>query len=126
MERAVAIKKLTAIIGKSLGYRVNPKAPTREERAAAQEALKPACEERNRLQAQRDERRRAILEADAEYQSLCAVAKAASEKVDRLGSITRSYKITVGKMMSIFFHVMAEGDSWEEVIGKLTAEKKAA
>lgn len=125
MEREVAIKKLTAILGKSMGYRVNPKAATPGERAAAQEALKPAYEERNKLQAQRDERRRAILAADAEYQSLCASAKAASENVDQLGSITRRYKITVGKMTSIFFHVLAEGDSWEEVIAKLT-EKKAA
>lgn len=127
MERAVAIKKLGAMLGKSMGYRVNPKAPTQEERAAAQKALRPACEERNKLQALRDERRRAILAADAEYQSLCASAKTASENVDRLGSVTRHYKITVGKMTSIFFHVLAEGDSWEEVITKLSAaEKKAA
>lgn len=126
MERSVAIKKLGKLLGKSLGYRVNDKAPTREERAAAQEALKPAIEERNRLQVQKSDRLRAVLSADAEYQRLHEAVEAARKKVDRLGSISRHYKITVGKSNSIFFHVLAEGDSWEEVIGKLEAERQKA
>lgn len=130
MDRAVAIKKLTKILGKSLGYRVDPKAPTQEEREVAREALKPAIAERENLKAQRDARRAAILAADAEYQNLCAAAKAASEKVDKLGSITRHYKMTVGTMSDIaglgVFSVKAEGDSWEEVIAKLTKERVAA
>jgi hypothetical protein len=126
MERAVAVKKLVKLLGKSLGYRINDKAPTREERAAAQEASKSAVAERNALKEKRDERYRAILAADAEYQRLHAEHKAASERVDRLWSITRHYKITVGTTTSMFFHVRAEGDSWEEVIDKLQQKEGVA
>ena len=35
MERSVAIKKLGKLLGKKLGYRINTKAPTQEEKAAA-------------------------------------------------------------------------------------------
>ena len=126
MERAVAIKKLGKLLGKKLGYRVNNKAPTPEERAAAEAELAPAIEERNKLKERRDERYKAILAADAEYQSLFAAHRVASEHIDRLSSITRHHKITVGISESLFFVVKAEGDTWEEVIGKLTVEKQVA
>jgi hypothetical protein len=124
MDRAVAIKKLGKILGKSLGYRVDPKAPTQDERDAAKQALKPVIEERDKLKEKRDERYRAILAADAEYQSLHAAHKAAREEVDRLASITRHYKMTVGISNGMFFHIKAEGDSWEEVITKLSGRVK--
>jgi hypothetical protein len=123
MERSTAIKRLGKLLGKNFGYRINDKAPTQEERAAAKEALKPACAERDALKEKRDERHRAILAADAEYQNLHAQHRAATERVDKLGSVTRHYKITVGVSTSIFFRIMAEGDSWEEVIAVLTKER---
>lgn len=126
MERAVAIKKLGRLLGKSLGYRVNDKAPTCEERAAAQDELSVAIAERNKLREKKDERYKAILAADAEYQNLHAACRAASERVNRLSSITGRYKITVGTTSNMFFRVEAEGDSWEEVIDKLAAKKQAA
>ena len=124
MERSVAIKKLGKLLGKSVGYRIDDSAPTREERDAAQAAIKPAIEERSKLKEKKDERYRAILAADAEYQRLCAEYRAASERTDQLWSITRHHKITVGISTNIVFRVMAEGDSWEEVIAKL-AERKS-
>ena len=126
MERSVAIKKLGKLLGKKLGYRVNSKAPTPEERTAAKTEMAAAVEERNKLKARRDERYKAILAADAEYQNLFAAHRAASEHTDRLSSIMRSHKITVGISESLFFVVKAEGDTWEEVIGKLTVEKQVA
>lgn len=123
MERTVAIKKLTKLLGKSLGYRVNPKAPTPEEREAAQAAIKPACAVRDELKKQRDERYKAILAGDAEYQRLFTEARAASERVDRLSSVTRCFKITAGTLQHGFFFVKAEGDSWEEVIAKVESAK---
>ena len=66
MERSVALKKLGKFLGKSLGYRVNDKAPTREERKSPAE-LPAAIAERNALKEKRDERYRAILAGDAEY-----------------------------------------------------------
>ena len=124
MERTVAVKTLGKLLGKRLGYRIDTKAPTREERVVAQAALTPAIEERKKLQEQRDARSKAILAADAEYQSLVAAYRVARDQVDKLSSITRYYKITVGTSEGMFFHIRAEGDSWEEVIDKLTAKDK--
>jgi nucleotidyltransferase/DNA polymerase involved in DNA repair len=126
MERAVAIKKLGKLLGKKLGYRVNDKAPTQDEREVAKAAIPAAVEERDATKAKRDERYKSILEADAEYQGLLVAHRTARERVDKLFSITRHYKFTVGTCNGMFFHVQAEGDSWEEIIGKLTTEKHAA
>lgn len=126
MERTVALKKLGQLLGKKLGYRIDAKAPTKEERVEARAALTQAIDERNKLVEQRDARSRAILAADAEYQSLFSAAKAARERTDKLSSVTRRHKITVGTSEGMFFMVKAEGDSWEEVIDKLTAKEKQA
>lgn len=129
MERAVAIKKLTRILGKQLGYRVDPKAPDKDDREEARTKLPEARAERDTLEKQMTERRNAILEADAEYQQLKAARVEAGKRLDKLGSITRHYRFTVGVIKSIagmsIFEIKAEGDSWEEVIAKLT-EKQAA
>jgi len=39
MERTIAIKKLGKMLGKSFGYRVDPRAPSREEREEATRRL---------------------------------------------------------------------------------------
>lgn len=126
MERAVALKRLERLLGKKLGWRINPKAPTQEEREAAKAELPLAIEDRNALKEQRHARYQEILAADSEYQRLYGAHKAASERVDKLSSITRHHKITVGTSNGLFFVVKAEGDSWEEIIDKLTAKKVAA
>lgn len=126
MERGVAIKKLEKLLGKKMGWCVRPTYSTADERAAAKAALPSAREERNRLKEQKDARHRAILEADAEYQSLLTASKAAAENVERLDGITRHHKITVGINLGWAFKVKAEGDSWEEVIEKLATAKVAA
>jgi hypothetical protein len=125
MERSVAVKKLMKMLGKSFGYRIDTRAPTPEERAAAQAEMPAAVAERNKIKEQKDARYRAILAADQEYQSLCVAYDAARKRTDKLFSLIRHYKITVGNTNSMFFHIKAEGDSWEEVIDKLQ-EKAAA
>jgi hypothetical protein len=125
MERKVAVMRLSKLIGKGFGYRVNHAALTAEDREAAKTALTGAIEERNRLRDQRDARERALLEADAEYQSLKAQATAARDHADKIQGSLFSHKITVGKSNGMFFLVQAEGDSWEEVIKKITAKKSA-
>lgn len=119
MERAVAIKKLAAILGKSLGYRVDPKAPTREEREGAQAQLTGAIAERKAASEQVAARCAAILRGDAEYQRLKAEYEQHKTRCDRLFSTANHYKITVGTSSSLFFHIRAQGDSWEDVIAKL-------
>ena len=124
MERSVAIKKLGQLLGKKLGYRVNAKAPTKEEREAAQAELTRSIPLRNKLKEQRDARHEQILAGDAEYQRLKAEYKAERDRLEELFGVTRHYKITVGTSEGMFFLHKAEGDSWEEVIAKLTAEKQ--
>jgi chromosome segregation ATPase len=127
MDRAVALRKIERLVGQKIGYRIDAKAPKQEERDEARAALTPAIEKRNALRDAREARKMAVLEADAEYQRLKAEAQAATEATNKLSSITRHYKITVGSsVMGLFFSVHAEGDTWEEIIAKLTAGKKIA
>ena|SRR5215475_382517 len=120
MERIVAIKKLTKILGKSLGYRVDPRAPSADERQEAKNALPAAIEKRNKLEKEMNDRRHKILAEDVEYQRSLTAYKEARENTEQLASKTRHYKMTVGTSNGMFFVVKAEGDSWEEIIAKLT------
>jgi len=126
MERAVAIKKLAKLLGKNLGYRVDPKAPTQDQRDAAQEELKATLAAYESLKQQKEARFQAILAADPEYQRLKAECQAEGERRKRLASTTMHYRFTVGTSNGMFFLVKAQGDSWEQVIDKLTTEQKAA
>ncbi len=65
------------------------------------------------------------MQADAEYQRLKAAHADAEKYCGNLLSITYHYRFTVGQSKFGFFHIKAQGDSWEEVISKLT-EKQAA
>jgi len=130
MERSVALKKLRKILGDKLRYRVDPKAPTPEERAAAKAELNGAIAERNRLREEKEARYQTILAQDSAYQRFLAECREASKRVDRLWSITRHYKITVGIKTSenytgMFFFEEVEGDSWEEILEKLNQKTVA-
>ncbi len=122
MERAVAIKKLGKLLGKNLGYRVDVSAPKPEDREAARNLLRKAIEERKAVEERAKERRKQVLAADAEYCDLNARYDLLRKQVDELQSVSMHYKITVGTSNSIFFHVHAQGDSWEEVIAKVEKE----
>ncbi len=125
MERAVAIKKLGKILGKSLGYRVDPKAPDQDDRDDARAKLREATPKRDALSKAVEARRAEVLQADAEYQRLKAELAGAKKYCDELFSTTYHYRFTAGTSNGMFFQIKAQGDSWEEVIGKLT-EKQVA
>jgi hypothetical protein len=121
MERTVALNKLRRLLGKEYGYRINPKAPTQEERAAAREAVPAARELHKELAAKKQARLEALLIGDAKYQELAKQTREAQKNREYLECNMRGCKITVGKSVAgLFFSVQAEGDSWEEVIAKLT------
>jgi len=124
MERSTAVKKLAKMLGKGFGYRIDIKAPTPDEREEAKAALPAAVAERDRLKELKQKRYEAVLAADAEYQSLRQAHTEAHKKAGNLSSILHRRKITVGNSMNLggfgMFSVKAEGDSWEEVIEKLT------
>lgn len=120
MNRATAMKKLTKLLGKSVGYQIDPKAPSCEERDKAHAELPAARAKSVSLLKQLEARRSAILEADAEHRRLTADYKEVRERIGRLLSVTQKYKITVGVSNSLLFTIRAQGDSWEQVIEKLT------
>ena len=119
MERQTAIKKLGRLLGKQFAYRVDSDAPTKEERDEAREILKATAEEKRRVLAEKEARIRVVLAADPEYCKLRDAGKKLSDQCTALLSITGRHKFTVGRSGQIFFHVDAQGDSWEEVIEKV-------
>ena len=123
MERAVALKKLRKILGDKLGYRVDPRAPDQDDRDEAKPKLKEAQAREAQLEREMNQRKRELLEADGEYQNLKKAYEITSQYRKDLLSITMSYRFTVGISGEMFFHVKAQGDSWEEIISKLQKER---
>lgn len=123
MERSVAIKKLGKILGKSLDYQVDLKAPDQDDRDEARAKLASATSKFNALSKQIEARRTAVLQADTEYQRLTAACVDARTYCAQLRTITCRYRFTVGTTNGLFFNVKAQGDSWEEIIAKLTKKQ---
>lgn len=126
MERAVAIKKLGKILGKSLGYRVDPKAPDQDDRDEARAKMREIAPKRDALRAAVEARCKALLQADEEYQRLKAELRDASKAYADLSSIMSHYRFTVGVSNEVFFSVKAQGDTWEDVIGKLQGRESTS
>jgi len=120
MERAVAVKKLGKLLGKGMGYRVDLKAPTADEREEVTKQLPAVRAAREQAERALDERKRTLLTADPEYQTLLAAYRQARKHADEMFSVVHHYRFTVGTSNGMFFHIRAQGDSWEEVIEKVT------
>ncbi len=125
MERTAAIKKLGKLLGKSLGYRVDPKAPTSQQREEARHQLHALNAAKQQAEQAMKDRREALLAADAQYQELVAAYQEARQRAEKTASILHHFKFTVGTTSGMFFLVKAQGDSWEEVIDKLSAKEVA-
>jgi hypothetical protein len=125
MERNVALKKLRKILGDGFGYRLDPKALTAEDRDQAREDAKTLTALYKAADEAETARRQAVLSADAEYQRLRAETKRLRQAKDEAWSTSQQFRVTVGKSSGIFFMVKAQGDSWEDVIEKLTAKADA-
>jgi hypothetical protein len=118
------MKKLAKMLGKDFGWRVNAKAPNKEERQVAREQLKEANADRDRLRELRDKRCAAILAADEDYQLLDKAYKLARDKTQNLMGTLYDYKFTVGTSHGMYFLIKAQGDSWEDIFEKLAIEKR--
>jgi len=119
MERAVAIRKLGKLLGKHLGYRVDSGAPDAEERAEAKLQLPALHAAEKQAGDAMNARCEAVLAADREYQAMVAEHKAARDRRHKVSVVAGRYRITVGTTSDLFFHVRAQGDSWEDVITQL-------
>jgi len=125
MERSVAIKKLGKLLGKSLGYRVDSGAPAADERAEAKLQLSALQAAEKLAEDAMRARREAVLAADREYQALVVAHRGARDTRHKASALVSRFRITVGTTSDLFFHVKAQGDSWEDVIAKLTADRRS-
>lgn len=128
MERSIAVKRLSKLLGKGFSYEIDRNALTKEEKVAAKAEWKVAADEASRLEKLANERRRKVLAEDGEYQSLNDAWVKARKHSGNLSSKLHGHKFTVGHIINIgglggFFHVKASGDSWEEVIEKVLKDK---
>jgi len=127
MERSVAIKKLGKLLGKSLGYRVDPSAPTSEGREEIKRQLPTMNFAKQQAEQIMRERQEAILAGDAKYQELVAIYKDAKKRAADAFSVANHFKVTVGRTTEFgFFHIEAQGDSWEDVIETLERKQQKA
>lgn len=119
MNQAQAVAQLRKALGSKFAYRLDPKAPTAEEREdirAAWQAAKAVADEAVAARKARHEE----LMADPLYRELAAKAKAAQDAADKARSGLYRHRVTVGTVSSMFFSVKAEGDNWAEVVSKAT------
>lgn len=125
MERSVALKRVEKLLGKSFRYRVNLKAPNADGRAEARKEREVAERAHSSVSRQLSARTSELLRGDREYQRLSAEYKSTREKSADLRLISSSYRFTVFVSNGLFTKIEAEGDSWEEIIDKLTRKRAA-
>lgn len=123
MNQTQALAKLRKIIGPKLGYRIDPKAPTGEEREVMRAHFQEATAIVQAAEAARMARYNELLNGDAQYQLLKVAAKAAGEAKERTKSNLYRKRITIGVNNSLYFSVRADGDNWDEVVGKVIGDK---
>lgn len=125
MRREDAIKKLGKLLGKNLAYRVNPKAPDQDERNEARDEVKSLNVTYASLDAQVKARAAAVLAADEEYQKLKQARAIIEEQRKKPSAKQHAYRFEAGIINPRFgwFEIKAQGDSWEDVIAKLTKDK---
>lgn len=126
MNKAQAIAKLSKVLGKNFGYRLDPKAKNADERAEAAARAKEVHARLKAVREAKEARCAAILAADAQYQQLSVDARLLSNEYDAQRYITLCAPITVGTTDGLFFSVRAEGDNWSEVVEKVCASKAPA
>lgn len=122
MKVATAQKKLLKLLGDRAAYRVDRRAPSKDEREAARARGPELRAAAKAAQEAMEARRREILK-DPEYLRLRAEYEAAEKASKDNGAITRWYPITVGLNRGLFFEVKADGDTWAEVFEKIEADR---
>jgi hypothetical protein len=119
MTRDQASKRLGKLFGKRALYRVVPGASNADEREAATTAQRELNALRREVEAKLAARREELLGADARYQEMAATLKRLRKEQNTLTGLQLSYRFTAGYEGMGFFHVEAQGDTWEEVFAIL-------
>lgn len=129
MTRQEAANRLGKLFGKKAGYRVTNNAPNAHQREKAGDAIR---ELNGRLKEhnERMDQLRAVLLSDENYQDMVRVQGELKKALNQLSGMRLGYKFTAGYVSSMgFFHVEAQGDTWEEVfetLGRKYPNGKAA
>jgi len=110
---------LKKLIGKRASFYVMRHAGDIDSRREAEEKYRDIIARWEELGAAMHARSTAILQADAEYQQIVRDLRAVRKEKDLVGSATRSYRFTAGSDEGICFHILAQGDTWEDVKGIL-------
>src|SRR5262245_23909963 len=125
MNQIQALAKLRKILGPEMGYRINDKAPSADERAAVRAGFDDLQRIDAEAKAARDARLAELLAGDARYQELRAQATAADRALSNARGKLYAHRIVVGVRGAMFFSVKFEGDNWDDVVRKATAKEAA-
>ena len=123
MTRAEALKKVRKLLGPKAAIEVKEGITSPDRRQAASEEGRIISAEVKALSDRMEGRRQMLLAADDLYQSLLKEYRALKKRHNELTGEMLRYRFTTGRINGAggisFFHVDAQGDTWEEVIAKL-------
>jgi hypothetical protein len=119
MQRAAAIKKLTKLLGQAFGYRVNLHAPYADERLQEQANARRLLDARQAALEALNARRTWLLDADPEHRLLLEQLTRLRDAHANANFMARAYRFTAGVTDGMFYHVVAQGDTWEEVVASV-------
>lgn len=114
MTRDDAVKRIKKLLGAKAVCQDNGRQTNPEDRQKAKAHGNEAREQVKRLKAAIDARRRAVLEADAEYTRLCQERTALENGWKN--APWGGYRIMVGLDTGFALQVCAEGDNWAEAV----------
>lgn len=126
MTRQEAWQRLVRLFGeKRAGYRVAKAISSPEKRQKAKEAADALHARWTDVKTRREARAKELL-SDSLYQELEAESRALYRARDQALAEAGAYRFTIGTSDGMFFHVSAQGDTWEECFAKLDATQQKA
>jgi seryl-tRNA synthetase len=125
MTRDQAFKKIRKLLGPKAAADVRGDISSPEKRERASESLKFLRTRREELDAKITARQKELLDVP-DFQALLEERRKLRKEVDSFQGEALHYKFMAGRISGVggisFFHVEAQGDTWEEVIAKLEAK----
>lgn len=123
MNMTQALRKITVLLGNRAGIKDYKRPSSQEQRDKDRAARLVAKAHKEQCEQAMVARRKAILDADTDYQRLVAEYNAASKAKDAIPFA--HYRYCAGTSSSLFFTVAAEADTLDELVAKVR-ERKAA
>lgn len=115
MNAAQAKAALKKLYGDKAVWRYDENAPLADERDTVRSQLPTLKSAVEQLKAAMEARRAELL-SDPEYVRLVSDYQAARKAREQAGSMSRHYRVMVGRSVGIGYEVKGEGDNWDEAI----------